>query len=79
MATGEPHYRVLVIDDEPQIHRLVALLLGEGYRVDGARDAQEALAHIHHTPYDVVLVDTALPEVSGFDILRKLVLAGELL
>lgn len=72
MTTGDPHYRVLVIDDEPQIHRLIALLLGEGYRVDGARDAKEALAHIHHTPYDVVLIDTGLPEVSGFDLLRKL-------
>ena len=70
--TDDPMYRVLVIDDEPQIHRLIALLLGEGYRVEGARDAPEALAHIHHTPYDVVLVDTALPEVSGFDLLRKL-------
>ncbi|WP_428262335.1 sigma-54-dependent transcriptional regulator [Haliangium sp.] len=65
-------HRVLVVDAEPQIYRLVALLLGAGYRVDGAQNAGEALAHIHHTPYDVVLIDTELPEVSGFDLLRKL-------
>lgn len=68
----EPTYRVLVVDNEPQIHRLAALLLGDGYRIDGARDAVEAIDHIHHAPYDVVLVDTELPDVDGFDLLRKL-------
>ncbi len=68
----EPLHRVLVVDAEPQIPRLVSLLLGDGYRVDGASNAQTALEHIHHTPYDVVLIDTELPEVSGLDLLRKL-------
>ncbi len=64
--------RVLVVDQEPQIHRLIAVLLGEEYRVDGGRDAAEALAHIHDTPYDVVLIDEALPDVDGFELLRKI-------
>ena len=77
--TAEPVHRVLVVDAEPQIHRLVALLLGEGYSVDGATDAEQALDHVHHTPYDVILIDTELPEVSGFDLLRKIrKLAAEL-
>ncbi|MEM9493219.1 MAG: sigma 54-interacting transcriptional regulator, partial [Myxococcota bacterium] len=67
-----PQHRVLVVDAEPQIHRLVALLLGDDYRVDGADSAERAMDHIHHTPYDVVLIDTELPQVSGFDLLRKL-------
>jgi len=67
-----PLRRVFVIDDEPHIHRLIALLLGDGYRVDSARTAAEALDRIHETPYDVVLIDEELPEVDGFDLLRKL-------
>ncbi|ACY12927.1 sigma-54-dependent transcriptional regulator [Haliangium ochraceum] len=67
-----PAQRVLVVDAEPQIHRLIALLLGDGYQVDGAASAAEAIARVHHTPYDAVLIDTDLPTMSGFDLLRKL-------
>ncbi len=67
-----PTRRVFVVDDEPHIHRLVSLLLGDGYRVDSARSAAEALERIHETPYDVALVDEELPDVDGFDLLRKI-------
>ncbi len=63
-----PARRVLMVDREPQIHRLIALLLGDEYQVDGARDGDEALALAHDTPYDVVLVDEDL----GFELLRRL-------
>ncbi len=71
MTIGLGRY-VLVVDAEPQIHRLVSLLLGDGYRVDGAETAQVALERLHATPYDVILVDQALPGVDGFDLLRKI-------
>ncbi|GAB4560989.1 MAG: sigma-54 dependent transcriptional regulator [Haliangiales bacterium] len=71
-AEAQPVNRILVVDAEPQIHRLVSLLLGDGYSIDGAVDATTALEHIHHTPYDVVIIDTELPEIDGFELLRKL-------
>ena len=71
-----PARRVLMVDREPQIHRLIALLLGDEYQVDGARDGEEALSLAHDTPYDVVLVDEDLPGSSpgpgGFELLRRL-------
>jgi two-component system, NtrC family, response regulator HydG len=66
-----PLRRVLVVDAEPQIHRLVALLLGEGHSVDGAATAADALARLHDTPYDVLLADKELPDMDGFELLRK--------
>ena len=63
-----PGRRVLMVDAEPQIHRLIALLLGDEYQVDGARGGDEALALAHDTPYDVVLVDEDL----GVELLRRL-------
>ena len=72
-------HRVLVVDGEPQIHRLFAVLLGDGHRVDGATNAEAALDRIHATPYDVVLIDEELGAVSGIELLRKLrTLAPEL-
>jgi len=61
-----------MVDREPQIHRLISLLLGEEYQVDGARDGGEALALIHETPYDAVLVDEDLPDMGGFELLRRI-------
>ena len=68
-----PVRRVLMVDREPQIHRLISLLLGEGYQVDGARSAAEALSLIHDMPYDVVLVDEDLEGTGGggFELLRR--------
>ncbi len=64
--------RVLVVDPEPQIHRLVRVLLGDGFYVEGATSMPKALASLHNTPFDVVLSEEDLGEVSGFDLLRKL-------
>jgi two-component system response regulator HydG len=66
----------LVVDAEPQIHRLIALLLGDGHRVDGAADAQQALERILETPYDVALIDEELSTrgvgITGMELLRKM-------
>src|SRR5262245_43453365 len=63
--------RILVVDDEPQIPRLVGALLGEGYRVEGAGSAAEALARLEDTPFDVVLTDLAMPELDGIELMRR--------
>src|SRR5215470_13157115 len=63
--------RVLVVDDEPQIPRLVGLLLGDGYHVDSALSATDALSRLEDTPYDVVLTDLAMPELDGIELVRR--------
>jgi DNA-binding NtrC family response regulator len=66
-----PTKSVLVVDDEPHIPRLVTALLGEGYRVEPARSAAEALARLEDTPFDVVLTDLAMPEMDGIELIRR--------
>jgi DNA-binding NtrC family response regulator len=66
-----PTRRILVVDDEQQIPRLVGLLLGEGYRVESASSAGEALARLEDTPYDVVLTDLAMAELDGIELIRR--------
>ncbi|MBE7451977.1 MAG: sigma-54-dependent Fis family transcriptional regulator [Kofleriaceae bacterium] len=60
-APAQPATQVLVVDAEPHIPRLVALLLGDGHVVDAAADAARALERLQAVPYDVVLVDLELP------------------
>lgn len=64
---------VLIVDDEPQIRRLLTVTLeANGYQVISAASGQEALAlAAQHRPAIVVL-DLGLPGVSGQEVLRRL-------
>src|SRR5258705_5151165 len=65
--------RVLVVDEEPQILRALAInLRARGYDVDLAPSGEDALrlAADHHP--DVVILDLGLPGISGIEVIRGL-------
>ena len=63
--------RVLVVDDEERMTAsLKAILAKEGHEVSVAHSGEEAIAAVHTTPFDVLLVDVRMPKVSGVDVLR---------
>jgi len=64
---------VLIIDDEAAIRESLQTLLDlEGYEVDTAGDGDEGLARLAERPYDLVLLDFAMPERDGIEILRDI-------
>ncbi len=64
---------VLIIDDEAAIREsLETLLEVEGYSVQSAATADEGLTRIGSRPYDLVLLDLALPDRNGIDLLAEL-------
>jgi DNA-binding response OmpR family regulator len=65
--------RVLVIDDNTDICRMVGSLLQEvGYVVDQAHDGQDGLASIEANTPDLILLDMVLPRMNGWAFLRHL-------
>lgn len=65
--------RVLVIDDEPDVVRLIVKVLsGRGHIVQVARDGASALARVKHEPPDVILLDSDLPKIDGAEVCRRL-------
>ena len=65
--------RVLVIDDEPAVLRVLGLLLQRnGFAVDSAADASEGLKQLESNSYHCVLSDIIMPGLSGLDFLREL-------
>ena len=65
--------RVLVIDDEPDLVRLVVKVLsGRGHIVQVARDGATALSRVKHEPPDVILVDSDLPKIDGAEVCRRI-------
>ncbi len=65
--------RILVVDDEPQIHRFLGpALSAAGYEPLRAERGEEALRQIASTVPDLVLLDLGLPDIDGQEVLRKL-------
>jgi two-component system KDP operon response regulator KdpE len=65
--------RVLVIDDEPQILRVLTLnLKARGYSTEAAGTGQDGLAAAWRCSPDLVIVDLALPDMRGVEVIRSL-------
>ena len=68
---GKP--RILVVDDEENILRLMeAMLPPLGYEVAVARDGDEALRKVGKIQPDVILLDVMMPKMGGFEVARRL-------
>ena len=64
---------VLIIDDEAAIRESLQTLLElEGYEVDTASDGAEGLARLAERPYDLALLDFAMPERNGIEVLQDI-------
>ena len=65
--------RVLVVEDEPTIRRLLQEMLEEsGYSVDIAVDGTDGLSKASLWPYDAIVLDLLLPKMDGWDVLEAL-------
>jgi UDP-3-O-[3-hydroxymyristoyl] N-acetylglucosamine deacetylase len=66
--------RILLVDDSPDVTRLCFQILSdEGFEVDIAYRGRQALSMLKEKgDYDVLIVDFALPDISGLDLLHSL-------
>jgi len=64
--------RLLVIDDSTVNNIILQSLLEDmGYEVNTALNAEDALKIINEFSPDLILLDLMMPEVSGFDLLKR--------
>ncbi|MDQ7781762.1 MAG: sigma-54 dependent transcriptional regulator [Desulfomonilaceae bacterium] len=65
--------RILAIDDEQNIRRLIRDELGlEGFDVETASSGEEGLEKLSRQIFDVVLLDIKLPDLNGIEVLRRI-------
>src|SRR5262249_34774917 len=65
--------RVLVVDDDPQIRRVMRVTLtGQGYEVDDARNGESALEKLRQERFDLVLLDMNMPGIGGLETCRAI-------
>ena len=69
----QARFSALVIDDEPQIQRLLTITLeANGYCVTTAGTGQEGIVIAAQRRHDIVILDLGLPDMSGISVLKQL-------
>ena len=65
--------RILVVDDDPQIRRVMRVTLtGQGYEVDDAKNGENALEKLREQRFDLVLLDMNMPGMDGLETCRSI-------
>lgn len=65
--------KILIVDDDESAARLTAMLLAQrGFEVVKAYGAQQSLRLAYHHQPDLVLLDVVMPDISGWDICKRL-------
>jgi two-component system KDP operon response regulator KdpE len=68
-----PQISVMVIDDEPQIQRLLTIMLeSQGYRVTAANTGKDGLAASAQRRHDLIILDLGLPDLNGLSVLKQI-------
>lgn len=68
-----PDPKILVVDDEPPIRRLLkTALTAQSWRVEEAADGLEALDFLRRNKVDLIVLDLGLPRLEGLDVIRRL-------
>jgi CheY-like chemotaxis protein len=76
-AQGTATYRILVVDDDPGLMRLVsAILRSAGYVVTTAADGSEALETMRSAEVDAIVLDLRMPVLDGRAFYRELRASG---
>lgn len=71
--------RILVVDDDPQIRRVMRTTLSSaGYEVEDARTGEEALQKLRASRYDLMLLDMNMPGMGGLETCRQVRASSDL-
>jgi CheY-like chemotaxis protein len=69
---GEKSQRILVVEDDPDVRRVIVECLGViGYSVTEAANGTEGLAAIAREKPDLLVVDYAMPDMTGAEVISK--------
>lgn len=64
---------ILVVDDDKaHLSMLTTILTGWGFSTEGAEDGSEAIAMAHEKPFDAILMDVRMANISGIEALQKI-------
>ncbi len=64
--------KILIVEDDENIRKTFALLLGKKYRVSAEKDPADALQKHASSRFELVIADMKMPHMTGVEFIRKL-------
>ena len=73
MKPNADTFQILVVEDsKPLREMLVHVLKDEQTHADSAKDGKEALDRYYNAPYDLIITDLNMPELTGIELIKKI-------
>lgn len=73
MQIDPKEIRILIVDDEPEIHAVLdKMLTSHGFIVESAYSADEAYSKVAQNKPDVMILDIMMPKISGIEVCNKI-------
>lgn len=63
---------ILLVDDHPENLQVLGTVLGEHYQIAVAENGRDAMEFVRHQLPDLILLDVMLPDISGFEVCKRL-------
>lgn len=71
MTKRDENFRILIVDDNKELREILEeYLRDEAGQIDGASNGREALVKYSQTPYDLIITDLNMPEISGMEMIK---------
>lgn len=64
--------KILVVEDEAKIRKIIISYLKEDYQITEAADGRKALEYFKQTDFDLIILDLMLPQISGEKVCQKI-------
>ena len=72
MAPVQTPAKILIVDDQPAIRKLIHRFLSQEYQMESAEDGQSAIAKFERFNPDLVVLDVNLPDTTGFELCKQM-------
>lgn len=70
---NDEYFRILIVDDNRELREILEeYLKGGNSRIEGAGDGKEALEKHNKDPFDLIITDLNMPEVTGMELIRTI-------
>ncbi len=70
---NDENFRILIVDDNRELREILEeYLKGENSQIEGAGDGKEALEKHNISPFDLIITDLNMPEVTGMELIRTI-------
>ncbi len=78
MNSREEIFRILIVDDNRELQEILAeYLMDEGNSVHGANNGREALEIYGKNPFDLIITDLNMPELTGIELIKEVAKYGK--